>query len=146
MENTSHWEPFKSIHFHIKEVIPSTLRPHKEAPWIEPHYICLQLFRLPLKHTSLERPLISHSSFHIHAHSEDFQYGLDQGLGQSKKPSVKPAWSSMVAGTLTGTCPSASAELYVRHHSSAVCIQCNTLVMEMQNGQLLPHKCPGALW
>lgn len=53
---------------------------------------------------------------------------------------------STVAGTLTKTCLSASAELDVWHLSSVGCIQCNTSVTETQNGQPLPQKCPGAVW
>lgn len=79
MENTPHWEPLGRIHFHITEVTPATLRPYQAVPWIEPHYICLQLLCLPLQHTSLYSPLIIQNSFHIQADSEDLQYGLGRG-------------------------------------------------------------------
>jgi hypothetical protein len=71
----------QKVHFHITEVIPSTVRPYQEVPWIEPHYICLQLLCLPLQHTSLYSPLIIQNSFHIHADSEDLQYGLGKVWG-----------------------------------------------------------------
>jgi hypothetical protein len=78
-ENTPHWKPLGRIYIHITEVIPLTLGPYQEFPWTEPHYICLQLLFLSLHHTSLCSPLIIQSSFHIHADSEDLQYGLGRG-------------------------------------------------------------------
>lgn len=65
--------------FTSQEVIPSTLRPYQEVPWIGPHYICLQLLCLPQQHTSLYSPPIIQGSFHIYADSEDLQYGLGRG-------------------------------------------------------------------
>ena len=87
MESTPNWEPLGRIHFHSTEVTPSTLRPYQAVPWIEPHYICLQLLCLSLQYTSLYSPLIIQSSFHIHADSEDLQYGPGGGgEGQRRKP------------------------------------------------------------
>lgn len=97
--------------FTSQEVIPSTLRPYQEVPWIEPHYICPQLLCVPLQHTSLYSPLIIRSSFHIHADSEDLQYGLCRGW-ETKWEAI--SWTC-VALALTGTWLCAEIDVSSQH-------------------------------
>lgn len=73
------------------------------------HTTCFQLLRVPLQHTSLYSPPIIQGSFHLHADSEDLQYGLGRGWG-TKWEAI--SWTC-VALALTGTWLRASAELDV---------------------------------
>jgi hypothetical protein len=112
MDNTPHWEPSGRIHFHITEVMPLTLRPYQAVPWTEPHYICLQLLRLSLQHTSLYSPLITQSSFHMLT-VKTFSMawaGVRDKVGSHK---LNVRGLGTVAGILTGTWLRASAELDV---------------------------------
>jgi len=134
-ENTPHWEPFGRYIF--------TSRKLYHQPWghTKKSHGLTHTTSVSSCYTCLYSPLIIQSSFHIHADSEDLQYGLGRGWG-TKWEAI--SWTCMALAQWQGP-GYVLVQNLMCHHSAGGYVQYNTLVMETLNAQLLPQKCPGAV-